>query len=57
MLVLKPQFLCCLLYSGDAYMSSLEEGKGWCACTQFTCHLKKNLMNYVEILLFIQIDM
>ena len=39
MLVLKPQCLCCLLYSGDACVSSLE-GKGLCACTQFTCHLK-----------------
>ena len=36
-LVLKPQCLCCLLYSGDAYVSNLE-GKGLCACLQFSCH-------------------
>ena len=41
MLVLKLQFLCCLLYSGDAYVSSLE-GKGWCACTPFNRLFRDN---------------
>ena len=37
----EPQRLCCLLYSGDAYVSSLE-CKDLCACTQYSCHLKSD---------------